>query len=713
NITNRTRPTLRKITPRSVPNVLTTDKWKAKIVRVPEDTKRHTGGRWVIPARFGVPGPFSSRPVSAEGKVSFHFSHETVTKATGGKSVLVSGSNRRPLSSSATAEHDAYVTRPDAVLTLSAADFEQYAGRPGALGLSDGQTAAIFSNISDDPDERRDFWLKVHHHEREASPDCLKFEAKLLKSSEWQKLANADALPPEVRAIAARMAKIPARAAKSEGNAFLEIDLSEGKKITKAAAAVLGSWGRKRTPIRVCKGRGGRTQFRVTAEFPYGINAAARVRIAQSFCDYLAAFGVMYTAAIHAPDEHNDERNDHLHITYYDRPCTRLPDNRWDFEVREKIEGQHNRYRYPFRQPKISKLTRGGGDENYRSHRAETVKRMRTHFAEICNRELAEAGIARQFDPRSYREMGIEQQPTQPLGPRAAPLEAVGIPTKAGIENAEILWSFEMESARARCERAYRQRELRQREVAQAVDLLGPGDDRDALRQIQYDLRDACKTIDENEAELEQFRIALEMASARPEKTVETCERILATLDAGKGSERDRQARSLIEARLLQAEDFLERVDEICSQFLKEVAPIDEGLKAAREKVAALRAQAAPLIEAANSVATRLVERETAREQTEEIAATTGAVNPATTKLDRIMDRVLEDFLVHPPSERQANYTVPGIAREDYQMLTSESLSALAQARLKEIAKIQRARVVEAIQMLDVHGEHGLGSVGI
>lgn len=127
--------------------------WKVKII-APNGSQHSSGRRWLLPASLGVPGPFSSRPVSADGKVSFHFSHETVTKGPGGSSILVSGSRRRHLGAAAAAEHEAYITRPEAVPTISAAEFEEYAAGPGSVGGLDGRTAAIFSNISDDPEKR-------------------------------------------------------------------------------------------------------------------------------------------------------------------------------------------------------------------------------------------------------------------------------------------------------------------------------------------------------------------------------------------------------------------------------------------------------------------------------------------------------------------------------------------------------------------------------
>src|SRR5690606_33305403 len=344
--------------------------------------------------------------------------------------------------------------------------------------------------------------------------------------------------------------------------------------------------------FKIVKGRGGRTQFRLTAEFPTGLNASARPRIMIGFCKYLEETRVMYTAAIHAPDEHNDARNDHLHIAYYDRPCSRLEDGRWDFEVKEKVAGQHNRFRYPKRQPKVASMSRASEGENYRAHRATVIYRMREKFAELCNDELRQAGISRLFDPRTYEAMGIERTPTKPLGTGAAPLEAAGVPTRTGIAHAEIVWTFALEQARLACEKRQQARDEARRAIAESLERLsgqvaparveGP-------RARLKEMADLSAFLDLHEAEIEEFRITLEMAYARPNKTVETCERILAAIEDGKGSAADRRDQALIIERRSEAIAFIQQIDSIMMEGMKTIKPIREQVGSARARFAGLQ----------------------------------------------------------------------------------------------------------------------------
>ncbi|MDP4573858.1 MobA/MobL family protein [Qipengyuania sp. G39] len=505
------------------------------------------------------------------------------------------------------------------------------------------------------------------------------------------------------------MAEIPAGTSKVKGDAILEVDLVEGARVKKAAASIVGPWDRKRLPIRLSKGRGGRTQFRLTAEFPDGIDAAARVRITQAYCQYLAEFGVMYTAAIHAPDEHNDERNHHLHITYYDRPCSQLPDGRWDFEVREKVEGQHNRYRYPHRQPKISELARTDGAANYRDHRALVVTRMREHFADICNAELTKVGVQRQFDPGRYTQMGIEQEPTQPLGPRAAPLEAAGIATTVGMSNAEILWSFRLEQERKECEASRCERQNLRKKIASAAAPLEPSNEKSALLKFERELAEASKVLDDNEHEIAFFRTILEMAYARPEKVSDTCSRILATLDAGKGSARDRKDRALIEARLEEADGFFDQILAIQERSLGEINPIVDQVHTARKKIRALSTEVEPYLIADSSVAKKMIMQDQPISSAMDIGPK--GEDQSRAKFDNLMDRILRELVVLPPTESQKHFTVRGISKDEYLMLSSSGFAPLAQARLKKIASIQHERVAQAIRLLEEHGHQTLADL--
>lgn len=125
----------------------------------------------------------------------------------------------------------------------------------------------------------------------------------------------------------------------------------------------------------------------MTAEFPDGLDAAGRRAITQAICDRLDSAGIMYVAAIHAPDHHNDHRNHHLHLACHDRPARKIGD-RWDFTIAEEVEGQHRRVRYPYAQKKVAEWSRDPDGGNHRYYGSTSVAEMRAFFADRCNEEL-------------------------------------------------------------------------------------------------------------------------------------------------------------------------------------------------------------------------------------------------------------------------------------------------------------------------------------
>lgn len=683
-------------------------RWRVKVRRNSDGKKKGGGRRWVVTPEFGVPGPFTSRPRSAQGCVTFHFSQVTVSKGPGGTSVVTIGACAKDLGPSAAAEHDRYATREDAVLTLSEGKFEQYFGRPNAVEKPDGRTPAILSNISDDAAERYEYWLKVHEHEREAKPDRLVFHRNRLSVSGWRALAIADSLPEEVRDIAADMANRPLASSRAKGDASLEMDRAEAYKVQQSVRDLLGMRP-SREPIRVAKGRSGRTQYRLTAEFPAGLDVGARLRILKQFCQALEDLGVMYTAAIHSPDEHNDKRNEHLHIAYYDRPCSRLPDGRWDFEVAEEVKGQHNRFRYPYRQPKIGELSRCPDGGNPRAYRASVIYSMREHFAELCNEELIKIGSSRLFDPRRYSEMGIDQTPTKPLGPKAAPLEAAGVPTRQGIENAEVLWTYRLEQMRKECAK---RRNDRAQLIAKLDDIVSEMDgSNDAgaarLRARSVEARTFAAVLDTHELEMEEFAVTLEMAYARPDKVAETCARILESLGKGKGSKSDRKDQALIAERKVAAEAFISEIDAIRDQSLRAIEPILKEVDVARAQIERLADELSSLRDRADTSVTGVGERADglAVNHAERIAGAS-----LHERIDEVLTRVVDQHLVHEPSAKQVLYTVPGISREEFQLLNTKHLSPWIQARLASIAATQTKRAREAASLCRQFGLEGLAA---
>lgn len=685
-------------------------KRKRKLRKEEKEKRQAAGGRFVLLPNFAVPGPFADRPLSGAGHVTFHFSRDVVTKAPGGSSILHASTGTKKLSSFAPADHDSYVARSEAVMALTAADFDAYAGRESAVErLGDGGVA-LLTNISPDPVVRRGYWRKVHLHEREAQPDALEFHPSRLPTSSWLQIAGMERLPAHVREMAATMGATKGRNGNAKKPAAeLEMDRREAEKLLAIIRGQFGDWDWKNPPIRLRKGRGGRTQFRVTAEFPIGIDAAARLRITTDFCRDLDAVGVMYTAAIHAPDCHNDERNFHLHIAYHDRPARLMEDGRWDFEIREKVPGQWNRYRYPFRQPKIAELSRDPEGGNFRIFAASKMHGMREQFADLCNRELRAAGSGRMFDARSYVAMGIEQPPTRPLGPKSAALEAVGIPTGTGIANAEILWTAALQRNIRRCDEARRTRDVFSARIDNALKALADVGARDLSQRIEalairYD--EHARFLTTHELETAELDITLAMAEARPNKAADTCARLLQAIANGKASPADIKNRALIEERRQAAENFLDEIDAVYEQHQAILEPLlAKGETVTRELAGITETLKGLLREDVEAV----LRRTPTFEARQPVLEGQSAVRPDRELIDQLLARIAKDDLpVLLPDDSHDKYRVKGISRDEFRLLDAEHFSRWAQKRLEGISKIQRVRMSKAAELLRQHGQDGL-----
>ena len=675
-----------------------------------KEKRQSGGGRFMLAPDFTVPGPFSTRPTSALGQVSFHFSRHVVTKGPAGTSILHAAAGAPRLSSTAPADHDSYVSRPGAVMVFTAANFDDYVSRDSAIEVISGRDVALFTNISADPAIRRDYWRKVHEHERSPMADALEFHRSRLSASVWRQIAAIQQLPVHVKDLAAAMAA--GKGAKGTGtvktkaNAELDLDRVVAVKLLKIIRKNIGDWDWKQPPLRIRKGRGGRTQFRMTAEFPSGIDAAARMRITAAWCQKLDRLGVMYTAAIHAPDHHNDERNFHLHVAYHDRPAKQMVDGRWDFEIREKVVGQHNRYRYPHRQPKISALSRDpdGGDK--RKYAASEIYRWREEFADLCNSELTKAQKGRRFDPRSYQAMGVDQPPTSPLGPKAAPLEAAGIPTDRGIANAEIIWTTALQRNIQACKREHEKREAFLARIGDATTKLvavGQEDLAQRLHILARCFEEHAQFLVAHELEIGEYLITWTMAQARPEKTLDTCSRLLSAIENGKASQAEIRERHLIKKRMDAAEDFLDSIDRLFHDAEPVLGPILAKTEMARSELATISADVNELLEGEVKVA---LERP--------------PVAPALTSrksdrdlIDDLLNRIVKDDLPVLLPDADRGYRVPGISRGEYHLLNSEKYSGWVQARLAGIADIQHDRMRQATRLLGEHGREGLDVLAV
>lgn len=135
---------------------------------------------------------------------------------------------------------------------------------------------------------------------------------------------------------------------------------------------------------------------------PHELDAPARLALAQDYAQRLSTrLGVAADLAIHAPNPDGDERNHHAHILVSALKVT--PDGWGD--------------RYDFAVNRSNREARGMLPVHTQ------VRDLRREWADCVNEHLARAGLEGRIDPRSFRERGIDLQPTQHKGPAAVAAE--------------------------------------------------------------------------------------------------------------------------------------------------------------------------------------------------------------------------------------------------------------------------------------------------
>src|ERR1700722_11104755 len=144
----------------------------------------------------------------------------------------------------------------------------------------------------------------------------------------------------------------------------------------------------------------------VELALPSLLEPAGLQRIAEQFAAALVArYNVAVSVAIHNPSNHGDDRNYHAHILATTRELT--PDG---FGKKTRI---------------LDSRTTG----------PQEVKKLRELAADIINEHLAAANADIRVDHRSFKERGIDREPTTHLGPAATEMERRGEQTERGEIN--------------------------------------------------------------------------------------------------------------------------------------------------------------------------------------------------------------------------------------------------------------------------------------
>jgi hypothetical protein len=148
----------------------------------------------------------------------------------------------------------------------------------------------------------------------------------------------------------------------------------------------------------------------VELALPAIISPEARQGITEAFAEELVGrYGVAVSVAIHTPSRHGDQRNTHAHILFTTREMT--------------PEG-------------LGKKTRILDD---RKTGPAEVSHLRAYACDLINQALADGGSDERVDHRSFKERGIDREPTQHLGPVASEIERRGEASERGDHNRAIL----------------------------------------------------------------------------------------------------------------------------------------------------------------------------------------------------------------------------------------------------------------------------------
>jgi hypothetical protein len=146
----------------------------------------------------------------------------------------------------------------------------------------------------------------------------------------------------------------------------------------------------------------------VELSLPALLSPGERQRIAEQFAAALVErYRVAVSVAIHAPGGKGDDRNYHAHILFTTREMT--PDG-------------------------LGKKTRVLDD---RKTGPQEVVKLRELAADIINQSLTAANSDIRVDHRSFKDRGIEREPTAHLGPAASEMERSGRKTERGDINRE------------------------------------------------------------------------------------------------------------------------------------------------------------------------------------------------------------------------------------------------------------------------------------
>lgn len=611
------------------------------------------------PVTLQLPIVRSKRPENADGATSFHFAHEAISK-TPFERTSERGTKTRKGSAS---DHARYIERDEALAKqelnelnkiegdlkelvkdnpdlakrlgldeeTSKKDKEKksdddiskalsvgqiasvYIEREEALAHNDNGIAVLFTNISQDAKERRDFWKQVEEHESDPSADVMRLTIGHHKSF-WKKIEQDEETPLFLkRALQAGNPNEEIKVRTGDNQVIRKLMKKHGwkpperrpegetdqQRDEREEREVLSSRGAKFED-----GRGGRVQFRIVGELPYDVPHEARIRILKQFSSEFEKRNLPYIAVMHAPDHTNDDRNWHFHLVYHDRPAKRftgnmedhlwqLPDDastqvqtrhaiikealsenqvkklngyigKWDFTIPyEYIQKcRHKKTAYPFSQNK-----------NREANNRKFIPGLRRVLADLTNEELIRSGIKRRLDPRRYSEMGIHKKTERHLGTTNARLENMGIQTPIGKENEEKQWEYvkaKIEDERKRAEQSV---DAQVRKWTYGLNASELSDhDRERVEKNMVRWEQAKRESNEHNALALTLEEHLERMKSRAKKVEMIAKKHLDAISANLATKRQARGADKYKQKLDEAQQHLKRLDLYTAEEFAQIA---------------------------------------------------------------------------------------------------------------------------------------------
>lgn len=577
-----------------------------------EDLSREMvkGSAITLAPQFWAPISRPIRAATPQGVTSFHFSHSTISKVS--KEVISqSGIRSRP---GAAREHSRYLEREGAVAQSDredqtrqspdgsnatdsrALEGSDYIARQEALAVGQNGELALFTNISDDPEERREFWLLVEKHANERGLDRVTITPHA-NPEFWGKVRADPKCPETLRAaLDATPAGQQINIAVASNTNLRKLLNRHGwrpqrrkrKGETREDYNAEVNQHEQQTGIKFHDARGGQTQFRVVGELPAEVSHEARLRIVRGFAEPFAEQNLPYMIVMHAPDHSNNDNNWHFHLIYHDRPVARFVNDlhdpmhdhlrpctsdgdrkraskakalaqiglphmeqfvgRWNFDVplHTKTKSRNTKTSFPFGQTKL------------RGASIFDPAHQRVRLAELTNIELERARANRRVDPRTFEQMGIDREPDEHLSSSRSQLEERGIPTAVGQQNEDRQWRYRIGHLEAAYAKAAQELEA---ETLQLRRMLAARKPKDEVAETGTSLIRAyehCKA-----AALEHDHIARMLAeqydrtASRAKKVEQVCIKHLSAIEAGKASKRLRKEEQAYRDRLDEARAHL------------------------------------------------------------------------------------------------------------------------------------------------------------